>query len=166
MSNNQPEQNTKQKLQQILVAYIALAKSELSDDEFNKIDIKQLQRFLAILAEALPLEYLIDPVLIRHGLEILVAGRAPEEAVMHVFVLYIYRKISEGSNHPLEVGIIRQQILGILPMFETALNNGAIATQSYDKNADALVHIADSTGDVPEIIEALSYEYLRLKKSC
>ena len=159
MSNSQAQQ----KLQQILIAYIGLAKSELSDDDFNKIDIPQLQRFLSVLAEALPLEYLLDTILIRHGLDVLVQGHKPEQAVMQVFVLYIYRKVSEGSNHPLEVGIIRQQILGILPMFETALNNGVITTECYDKNADALAHIADSTEEVHAIIEALSREYLRLR---
>ena len=159
------DSQSKEKLQKILIAYLALAKSELPEDDFNKVDIASLQRFLSLLAEALPLEYLLDPTLIRHGLDILVAKNKPEQAMMQVFVLYIYRKVSEGSNHPLEVGIIRQQILGILPMFETALNQGAIETQCYDRNADALAHIADSTAEVPDIIEALSREYLRLHKA-
>lgn len=153
-----------QKLQQILVAYIGLAKSELSDDEFNKIDISRLQHFVSMLAEALALEYMLDPILIRHGIEELIRSQKAEQATMTVFILYIYRKVSEGSNHPLEVGIIRQQILGILPVFETALNRGLISPECYDKNADALSHIADSSSEVPEIIEALSAEYLRLKK--
>lgn len=164
MSDPQSKQQSQQKLQQILIAYIALAKSELDDDTFKQLDIPQLQRFVSMQAEAMALEYLVDPILIRHGLEKLTAGKSAEEAVMHCFVLYIYRKVSEGNNHPLEVGIIRQQILGILPVFETALNNGHITTDSYDRNADALAHVADSTGDVPEIIEALSTEYLRLRK--
>ncbi len=45
------------------------------------------------------------------------------------------------------------------------LNQGLISTECYDKNADALSHIADSSSEVPEIIEALSVEYLRLNKA-
>ncbi len=160
-ATSQPQQ----KLQQILVAYIALAKTELSQEQFEKIDIPCLQRFVSMLAEALPLEYMLDPILIRHGLEAIVSSQKAEQATMSVFILYIYRKVSEGSNHPLEVGIIRQQILGILPVFESALNQGLISTECYDKNADALSHIADSSSEVPEIIEALSVEYLRLHKA-
>lgn len=160
-ATSQPQQ----KLQQILVAYIALAKTELSKEQFEKIDIPCLQHFVSMLAEALPLEYMLDPILIRHGLEAIVSSQKAEQAIMSVFILYIYRKVSEGSNHPLEVGIIRQQILGILPVFESALNQGLISTECYDKNADALSHIADSSSEVPEIIEALSVEYLRLNKA-
>lgn len=159
MSNQQPQQ----KLQQILIAYIGLAKAELSDEQFDRLDIPSLQRYVSLLAEALPFEYLLNPILSRHGIEKLISEHKAEEAVMHVFILYIFHKTAEGSSHPLERGIIRQQILGILPIFEGAVSKGLIRTDIYDKNADALSHIADSSGDVPEILEALSCEYLRLK---
>ena len=125
-----------------------------------------MQRLVALLAEALPLELLIDPILMRHGLSMLVAGKAPEEACLHVFLLSTYRKMAEGSSHPLEVGIIRQQILGILPVFERAFEQGLITPDAYDKNMDALVHIAQSSAEVASIIKMLAIEYHRLETLC
>lgn len=153
---------SQQQLQQIAITMIALAKSELEEDTFAKLSIPDIQSFVVLMAECVPLEYISDQILLRHAIEHLSNDKSVEEAVMHVFILYIFRLTSEGSNHPLERGIIRQQIIGILPIFETAVNKGLISTEAYDKNADALSHIADTTGEVPEILEALSREYRRL----
>ena len=155
---------SQQQLQQVAIAMIALAKSEFSDDDFNRLHIPSIQRFVLFIAEAMPVNYLTDATLLRHGLHQLVNGAPVEEAVMHVFTLSIYRMTSEGSNHPLERGIIRQKIIGILPIFENALNQGLITIANYDRNADALVHIAEDSEEKTAILDALANEYQRLKQ--
>ncbi len=157
--------SNKQQLQALAIAAISLAKEELSEDDFKLLDIPTLQQYILLISECVPLAYLTDQTLLRHAIHALISGNSAEETVMKIFMLYIFRLTSEGSNHPLERGIIKQQIIGILPIFENAVNKGLIKPVNYDKNADALAHIADSTGDVPEILEALSIEYTRLNKS-
>jgi hypothetical protein len=154
---------SKQQLQQIAIAMVTLAKSELNDEQFNLLPIPLLQPFVVLMAEAVPVNHLTDSVLLRHAIHQLIAGSSMEQTVMHVFTLSIFRMTSEGSNHPLERGIIRQKIIGILPVFENALNQGLINIDIYDRNADALAHIAEGSDEIPDILAALSAEYLRLK---
>lgn len=150
-----------QQLKALLISYLATAKAMLSDEDFDNFDITQLQSFCALITECLNIEHLLDQTLAKHGIEQL-KNNSLEEAVMHVFLLAIYRLSVEGTNHPLERGIIRQKIIGILPIFEKAVNNGLISTTIYDRNADALMHIADNTDEIGAIHEALAKEYLRL----
>lgn len=159
-----PATSDKALLQNVAIAMISLAKSELSDEQFQQLSIPSIQHFVALLSEAIPINHLSDTLLLRHGIDQLSQDHSVEEALMHVFTLSIFRLSSEGSNHPLERGIIRQKIIGLLPICEKAMQQGLIRTEIYDKNADALAHIADSTGDVPELLEALSHEYLRLRR--
>lgn len=155
---------TKQQLQHVAIAMISMAKAELEEHEFSKLPIPAVQEFVLLIAESIPVNHLTDSTLLRHAVHQLVAGNSVQEVVMHVFTLSIFRMTSEGSNHPLERGIIKQKIIGILPIFENAVNRGFINTELYDRNADALAHIADSSEEVPDILAALSAEYLRLKR--
>jgi hypothetical protein len=150
-----------QTLQTILINYIASAKGLLSDEQFATLDIKNLQRFCGLLSECISFEHLTDPTLARHGI-LQLQQYNTEEAVMHVFLLYIYKLSVEGTNHPLERGIIRQKIIGILPIFERAAAAGLIRLEAYDKNADALAIIADNSDDIGLVHTALANEYLRL----
>lgn len=149
-------------LKKLAIAAISIAKSHYPDDAFQRLDIVQLQKTQRLISECVPTPYSADPVLLHHTVDSLINGQSVEETVMHVFLLYIYRLVSEGSNHPLERGIVRQQIVGILPIFESALNQGLISPRIYDPNADALLHIADNDSEVAALIDALSKEYKRL----
>ena len=149
-------------LKQLAIAVIGLAKQHYSDDDFAALDIGKLQQTMRLISECVPLPYSSDPKLLHHIADSLIRQYSPEETVMHVFLLYIFRLSSEGSNHPLERGVIRQQVIGLLPIFEAAVSKGLIRTDVYDKNADALAHIAENSGEVPDILEALSLEYHRL----
>ena len=161
MSDKKTQQVTEKTLKPLLINYIGIAKAELSDDAFNKLAIPQLQRYVFLLAECVPVEYLVDKALIRHGIHGLVQGWSIEQTVMHVFLLYVYKLYDRSSRHPLEKGVIRQQILGVLPIFEAATQNGLMALEAYDRNADALAHIADDTDELPALFEALGAEYER-----
>jgi hypothetical protein len=151
-----------QQLNVLLVSYIATAKDFLDEASFAAIDIPRLQKFCALIAECMSVEHLTDTTLARHGIEQL-QENSVEEAVMHVFLLAIYCLSIEGS-HPLERGLIRQKIIGILPIFEQAVNKGLIKPEIYDRNADALLHIANNSDEIGAIHEALAKEYLRLAK--
>lgn len=159
-----PEIMSTKQLQALAIAHISLAKSELSDDDFSKLDIPALQKYVLLVSECLPLDYLGDQTLIRHAVEKLTQGHSVEEVVMLNFLLYISHLMHHSSKHPLERGIIRQKILGVLPKFELAVNKGLIHPHIYDKNADALAHIADYSGDVPAILDAIMEEYQRLQR--
>lgn len=150
-------------LQNMAIAAISLAKTHYSDQQFALLDIPRLQQTLRLVSECVPYNYATDPLLLHHISDCLINGYSNEETIMHVFLLYIYRLVDEGSQHPLERGIIKQKINGILPIFETGFNQGVIRAELYDKNADALAAIADNSADVPELISALGTEYRRLQ---
>ncbi|HEY9034277.1 MAG TPA: hypothetical protein VIN71_10095 [Pseudomonadales bacterium] len=153
-------------LKKLAIAAIGLARSRYDETQFNHLDIGGLQQTLKLVSECVPLPYSADPLLLLHTVDCLLKQYNTEETVMHIFLLYIYRLVSEGSRHPLERGIVRQKIMGILPIFEQAQLNGLIRPAVYDRNADALAHIADDDNEVPALIDALAEEYRRLDPSC
>ena len=57
--------------------------------------------------------------------------------------------------------IIRQKIQGILPLFTVAAQQGFIAAQVFEKNADALLQLADNSMENPDLLAALAEEYNR-----
>lgn len=154
---------TTQHLQHIAITLVAMAKAELSEEQFSCLPIPLIQPWVLMFSEAVPFEHLADPQLLRHAIYQLINGNSIEETLMHVFTLSIFRLSHEGSNHPLERGIIRQRIIGILPRFEHALNTHKIRLEHYDKNADALVNIAEDSIETPAILAALAIEYARVE---
>lgn len=148
---------------QLAITVISLAKAQYSEEQFQQLNIAQLQQTIMLCVECIPLELLNDPVLLHHIADSLIHHDSVEETVMHSFMLSIYRLVDEGSEHPLERGIIKQKINGILPIFEDACLKGLIRPDIYNKNADALVAIADNAGDKLDILAALKQEYLRLQ---
>lgn len=149
-------------LNQLAIAIIGIAKSQYDEAAFKQLDIPRLQQTVRLISECVPMEYCVDQKLLHHVADCLVHGLTNEETVMHAFTLYIYRLVSEGSQHPLERGIIKQKINGILPLFETGFNQGLIRADIYDRNADALAAFANNDYDVAELLEALGNEYRRL----
>lgn len=149
-------------LKQLTITVIAIAKQHYSEEQFKQLDIPALQQSLHLISECVPVEYLAEPLLLQHVADQLIHHNSVEETVMHCFLLYIYRLSEEGSQHPLERGIVKQKINGILPIFETGVNQGLIRADIYDKNADALVSIAEAGADMFDILNALGQEYHRL----
>lgn len=147
---------------QLAISIISLAKAQYSEQQFAQLNVSQLQQAIPLLLECIPLDLLHDPLLLQHVADRLIHHESIEETVMHCFTLAIYRMVDEGSEHPLERGIIKQKINGILPIFESACLKGLIRADNYNKNADALVAIADNAVDKYDIISALKQEYLRL----
>ncbi len=152
----------KAQLNSLLLTYISVAAELLGEEKAKQLDINQYQRLMVLLAECIEVDHLMDKIMARHAIEQLNHSGKPEQAVMHCFVLYIYRLCELSSKHPLEEGIIKQKVINILPMFEKACNQGAINLEEYDKNADALANIADKTADVPALLQVLALEYQRL----
>ena len=148
-------------LQSLLIAYVATAKSELSTLDFQKIELNRLRNHLILLLECVPLSVLLNKVMIRHSLQQHIKGASSEENIMHSFVLYIFQLIQTGSNHPLERGIIRQKIQGILPVFAAASQRGLMVMETFEKNADALLQLADNRVENPALLAALAEEYNR-----
>lgn len=149
-------------LNSLLLSYVSIAAQMLGEEKAKALNIHQYQRLMVLLAECIDANHLIDTIIARHAIEQLEANNTPEQAAMHCFVLYIYRLCALSSQHPLEEGIIKQRIINILPMFEHAMNQGAIELSVYDKNADALAIIANQTSDMPVLLQALTEEYQRL----
>lgn len=149
-------------LNNLAIAIIGIAKTQYTDEQFQQLSIPNLQQAVRLISECVPMEYLVDQRILHHTADHLIQGFSTEETVMHIFTLYIYRLVSEGSQHPLERGIVKQKINGILPVFETGFNKELIRAEIYDRNADALACIADNDPDMMELIEALGVEYRRL----
>lgn len=148
---------------QLAISIISIAKQHYSDEAFQQLSIPQLQQAIPLIVECVALDHLNDPVLLRHIADCLIQHYSVEETVMHSFLLYIYRQATLGSEHPLERGILKQKINGILPIFENACLKGLIRPDLYNKNADALVAIADNAADKYEILQAIGLEYARLQ---
>lgn len=152
----------KSQLNNLLLTYVSIAAELLGEEKARELNINEYQRLMVLLAECIEVDHLMDKVIARHAIEQLETSKKPEQAVMHCFVLYIYRLCQLSSKHPLEEGIIKQKIINILPMFEHALNKGAIDINVYDKNADALACIADQSTELSALHQALTDEYMRL----
>ena len=149
-------------LKTVLISYISVAAEMLGKDQVAQFDIPRYQHLVTLLAETVEAKFLMDKTLTRHAIEQMQLHDRPEQATMHCFVLYIQWLCEQSSKHPLEEGVIKQKIINILPMFELALSQNKIEVEAYDKNADALAHIADKTDEVPALLSALAQEYLRL----
>ncbi len=146
-------------LQTLLVGYLANAKHELNDNSVNKLNAGLLQNYLGLIVEAVPITELTDKNLIKHALHCLDGDYSTEETILHIFLLYIFKLSYFGSNHPLERGIIKQKIAGILPIFKNAHQQQLIRTELFERNIDALLHIMENTPEQTEILEALKVEY-------
>jgi hypothetical protein len=146
---------------QLAIAILGKAKATLPDAEFNQIDIASIQPLIPVLSESIAIDHLLDPLMLQHIIEGLVKKETPETILVRLFTLSIFKYYAEGSQHPLEKGIIRQKVMSILPYFEKAANQGKIPLDIYDKNADALAHFADDTDAINALLIALKKELER-----
>ena len=66
-----------------------------------------------------------------------------------------------GTRHPLEMGIIRQRIIGLLPVFGRARDKGLIRDEMFASNEALMMKIADKTDDMEEALALLGAGYMR-----
>lgn len=145
-------------LQRLLVGYLANSKSELDNASFERVQ-SQLDDYLHSASNMVSIEVLVDKSIMRQAIHSLAAGNTIEETLMFTFMLYIYRLTKNSSGHPLETGIIRQKIIGLLPLFEKAAEQGLVRSDILESNKALLMCIADKTDDMPEAISMLATGY-------
>lgn len=156
---------SKEHLRSLLVGYLGIAKSDmeagkLDDAAFERIT-QALPAYLYAVVEAVALDSLVDKRLIRHAIASLAADNTNEETVMCTFMFYIYKLVSQGSRHPLEMGIVRQKVNGVLPILENAMNSGLIRAEVFESNASLLMSIADQREDMGEAMAILESGYIK-----
>lgn len=150
---------TSQHLKSLLIAYIAVAKSELDEQAFDRLQGGQLPKYITLAQEAVPFEMLLDKNLVKHAVHSLASDNSVEETIMFSFMLSIYKLTTGGSGHPLEMGIIRQKITGILPVFEKARDKGLIRKELFSSNATLLLSIAEQSEDMQNALSMLAAGY-------
>jgi hypothetical protein len=145
-------------LQRLLVGYLANAKAELDAAQYDAVAAR-LPAYLAAANDMVSIEVLVDRAIMRQAIHALAAGNSLEETLMFTFMLYIYKLVKGSSGHPLETGIIRQKIIGLLPWFENAADSGLIREAIGAPNAALLMSIADKTEDMAEALQTLAAGY-------
>lgn len=150
-------------LNKLAQAYAHQAATELSQQQ-AEICIPQLPSFLSQANNMVSLEVLIDPAIVRQAVHSLGAGNNIEETLMFTFMLYIASLLQKTSGHPLEVGIIRQKIIGMVPMFAQAAEKQLIRADMFESNAAMLMAIADKTEDAESALQTLLAGYERFSK--
>lgn len=151
-------------LNKLAVAYAHRASTDLSPEQ-AEIVIPTLPVFLGQANNMVSLDVLVDPAIVGQAVQSLGAGNSVEETLMFTFMLYVARLLRQSSGHPLEVGIIRQKIIGIVPMFEQAAANGLIRDEIYQSNASLMMAIADKTEDAESALHTLLAGYERFSKA-
>lgn len=157
-SSNNPMPSPNAIVDRLLVGYLANAKQYYEDAQCQELASGHLRSFLALATEAISLEDLTDKIFIRHALDKLLSKQGVEETLLHIFLLHSY-KLSINSSHPLERGIIKQKIDAIIPRFKQAFDKDLIPEELFQRNIDALLHIAEGTSELPALHKALSAEY-------
>lgn len=147
-------------LQRLLVGYMVTAKTELEDAGYEKVKAL-LPGYIAVANEMVTIEVLADRSLLRHAVHAMAAGHSVEETLMYTFMLHIYQLTHKSTGHPLEMGIIRQKIVGLLPVFAKARDKGMIRDDVYATNEALMMSIADKTEDMAEALDTLAAGYAR-----
>lgn len=155
-----PDATNASHLQRLLVGYLVAAKTELDDAQYEQVKAL-LPGYLAVANEMATIEVLAEKSIMRNAVHSLAAGNSVEETLMFTFMLDIYRLIRSGTRHPLEMGIVRQRIIGLLPVFAKARDKGLIRDDVYSSNEALMMSIADKTDDMPHALDMLASGYAR-----
>lgn len=147
-------------LQRLLVGYLVAAKTELADAQYEKVKAL-LPGYIAVANEMVTIEVLVDKGIMRHAIHSMAADNSVEETLMYTFMLHIYQLTHASTKHPLEMGIIRQKIIGLLPIFAKARDKGLIRADVFSSNEALMMSIADKTDDMPQALDMLAAGYNR-----
>ncbi len=154
------ESTSKSLLQRLLVGYLVTAKSTLDDASYEKVQAI-LPGYLQLANDMVTIEILADKAIVQQAIQALAAGNTVEETLMYTYMLYIYLLTHKSTGHPLEMGIIRQKIIGLLPRFENAAALGLLREDIYSSNAALLMSIADKTEQMAEALDTLAAGYAK-----
>lgn len=161
MTNEAPTHSTPPaQLQQLLVGYLVAAKTSLDDAQYETVKAL-LPAYIALANEMVTLDVLVDKSIMRQAIHAMAAGNGVEETLMYTFMLHVYLLLHNGTRHPLEMGIIRQKIIGLLPVFNRAREKNLIREDIFSSNASLLMSIADKTDDMEEAVAILAAGYQR-----
>src|SRR6478735_4126702 len=147
-------------LQRLLVGYLVAAKTELDDAQYEKVKAL-LPGYIAVANEMVAIEVLTDKSILRHAIHSMAADNSVEETLMYTFMLHIYQLTHNSTKHPLEMGIIRQKIIGLLPIFAKARDKGLIREDVFASNEALVMSIADKTDDMPQALDIRATGYHR-----
>ena len=145
-------------LQRLLVGYLVTAKTELDDAGYDTVK-DLLPGYIAVANEMVTIEVLTDRSLLRHAIHAMAAGHSVEETLMYTFMLHIYCLTHNSTKHPLEMGIIRQKIIALLPIFAKARDKGLIRETVFSTNEALMMSIANKTDDMAEALDTLAVGY-------
>lgn len=145
-------------LQRLLVGYLITAKTELDDAGYEQVKAI-LPGYIAVANEMVTIDVLADRSLLRQAIHAMAAGHNVEETLMYTFALYIYTLTHKSTGHPLEMGIIRQKIIGLLSVFAKARDKGLIRADVYNSNEALVMSIADKTDDMVDALNTLAAGY-------
>ena len=160
MSNESANTTSASHLQQLLIGYLVAAKTSLDDAQYETVK-NMLPSYLALANEMVTVEVLADRSIMQQAVHSLAAGNNIEETLMYTLMLHIYVLLRNGTRHPLEMGIIRQKIIGLLPVFNRAREKGFIRDEIFNSNESLLMSIADKTEDMEEAVNILAAGYAR-----
>lgn len=147
-------------LKKLLMGYLAIAKDTCSDEVFEQLQAGQLQRYISLVNEVVPIEHLVDRGLIKHALHDLSSGRTEEEAIVHAFALSTYKMISPAKLHPLELGIVKQQVLGVIPLFERGVAEQVVGSALFAQYAKPLLAIVEQDEQaIAQLLTDLQQDY-------
>lgn len=151
-------------LKKLLMGYLVIAKSDYPDQVFEQLQAGKIQRFIGLASEVVPIEQLVDRGIINHALYDLVSGRTHEEAIVHTFALSVYKMLSPAKVHPLELGIIKQQVAGVIPLFERGVEAHVVDFAWFEQYAKPLMAIVEENDvAVAALLAILEQDYqLRL----
>lgn len=152
----------KEQLQQVLAAFLTLAEQQGETAALEPIQA-DLVKFVSLAVAVLPLDTLLDQAIIAQALESLLADNSVEETLMFSFMLSVYSKLKSGKRQPLEVGMIKQKIHGVLPAFEQGMQKGLIDAEVFNSNKALLLSIADYTENYDEAMAILAAGYAKYK---
>jgi hypothetical protein len=145
-------------LQRLLVGYLVAAKTELDDVQYEKVKAL-LPGYIVVANEMVTIEVLADKGIMRHAIHSMAADNSVEETLMYTLMLHIFQLTNNSTKHPLEMGIIRQKIIGLLPIFAKARDKGFIRADVYESNESLMMSIANKTEDMPQALAMLATGY-------
>jgi len=160
MSNESLGNTSASHLQQLLIGYLVAAKTSLDDAQYEAVK-NLLPNYIALANEMVTIDVLADRSIMQQAIHALAAGNSIEETLMYTLMLHIYVLLRNGTRHPLEMGIIRQKIIGLLPVFNRAREKGFIRDDIYASNESLLMSIADKTEEMEEAVNILAAGYAR-----
>lgn len=147
-------------LQQLLLGYLVAAKTQLDEKQYEAV-MALLPGYIALANEMVAIEVLVDRGIMLQAVHALAAGNSIEETLMYTFMLHVYLLMRNGTRHPLEMGIIRQKIIGLLPVFAKARDRDTIRQDIFSTNEALLMSIANKTDEMEEAVNILAAGYER-----